>query len=532
MIYLLTNGNMQLKVHHYTYLTEQLRVVLNAFCDRVEQTPGHFCINREGGEISCVPINDYEELYCLKIFVNEDPRYEKDYKDVIPGVHETCLLWDKNLNPGSGFIWNVYNDYRYKEHNFLFVGSFLGDSFAISHRYEVKHFFPSKYIHERYTDNRLVKVGNDIYIHDTCMSYLALVTVDQQNHEIDINFSSDQTDKFNTNLALVPSQKSNYYRKYIEDQESQKPTTSSDADKNLTLLEYNQDLRLSLVLHWFQKGHVTGLLLHEDKWEHFNLVPMLKDQLPTTDWHPTLPNFSLSTQALDLHAGYRRPDLYEWEKLGRGHVKIRTPDHKYLPGSRIHKFERETKELFYRLFGEKYREYQGRNWGNMDELCYGYMYLSYFYIFRKRKDGTFSMHISDAFLPIDVRAESKDQYKFTLLESMGMFKKTIAGREYVCLTYGEGEYYVSIQTHLEGEILQACKHDVSHFNGKEFDYHLSLFGEQVGSTPVLETLTPPLEQSAKKSKLSLFVMIGVLVLIGIVILAIAFWKWKSDETSF
>jgi hypothetical protein len=86
--------------------------------------------------------------------------------------------------------------------------------------------------------------------------------------------------------------------------------------------------------------------------------------------------------------------------------------------------------------------------GFIDCKIGGYSYLSYFIMYNKRLK---KFYISDFFFTVDI----KDNYHFSLIFSIGIFK--IKDKIYV--TSGEGDYYSSVLTFNEDDIIKYCRHD-------------------------------------------------------------------------
>jgi len=480
---------MDLHIHHYSYFTDEIhRKVLSKWCQTYKRT-NHFCVGPEGYNLASVSLNDEMELYCVTVYVNMERDNPRD-PVVEPGSSSRLCtnLETHGVTPGKNFFWNDWEDLSFIELSVLFVGSYDGKRLNVDEKFPPYIYDVPEPINFRQKENRLVNLNGNIYIHDTCFSSLVHVNVDWAKQRIE--------------LELKPLQKSPlsvYYNKYIEAHEKER--TYWKIDKNMTLLEYDGSAQTLLLLRWFKGNVLEGLVLGPKEYGYKDLITMQGDVLPTTQHDKWLPPFSFGTPLLTM-GNY---------KIGVGHVKIRTPTNHYHPSSKVYQFERMVSQQFPQLFGTRYRHYLGR----IKEECFGYIYGAYFYCIFKA-NGRYHMKFSDVWLPVDLRTETAHQYKFSLLFAQGIFKKIIVGKELICVSGGEGDWYNTIMTFDPSNVLHACRHDLENFLAQDIDFQLLL--RKRGKTYASRELTSPkYEHFSKLPKLTPKRVLIVLAVIALLV---------------
>jgi predicted GH43/DUF377 family glycosyl hydrolase len=83
----------------------------------------------------------------------------------------------------------------------------------------------------------------------------------------------------------------------------------------------------------------------------------------------------------------------------------------------------------------------------------------------KYNDGTYKLFVSDSYL----FTTKKRKYSFDICFPMGLFTTK---NDSIVLTYGYGDYYNCLVELEEKKIIQLIRHDVEHFNEKEYEYSI------------------------------------------------------------
>jgi hypothetical protein len=135
-------------------------------------------------------------------------------------------------------------------------------------------------------------------------------------------------------------------------------------------------------------------------------------------------------------------------------------------------------------YGDKYKLHMG---STKPPNCMGYIYLMYFYKLIHNGEDDYDMFISDSYLPLDLRDETKDDYKFSLVFPMGIVKHNINGMDILKVSCGEGDYNSIILDFDYKKVIESIKYDIKTFDITTYEYYLLLYKNSLSIQTTLRT---------------------------------------------
>lgn len=286
-------------------------------------------------------------------------------------------------------------------------------------------------------DTRLTKIGEKIFAYNSKSSkertYFA--------YEIDIN--NDQFDLINPIVNPGP------------------------IGNNWALVTLDNKENSFVHLDWFTKEGVSFKKVSQSNREEGVLTyrdadyPILGD--PTTMGpagynSEIMPHFSFGSNHIEKD-GYL---------VGVGHLKIRIDEEPYRLDSKIDNFRKQLAEDFRAKFGPNYFPHHATYGFNTTKQ---FIYQLYFYKAKfDDQNNLIEMHISDGFLPINIKQEAESKHIFSLIFPMGVAMRN----DELLVSCGYGDFYSVLLTFNIEEVLNLCRHDISFLDLEKFRYHIMM----------------------------------------------------------
>lgn len=314
---------------------------------------------------------------------------------------------------GTNFIWGEWHNKNNVDATVFFSADFDSESCTLNNVSDVK------YIHniQVNSDNSPYRISlADIRlanVNNKLYMYDSMVTLIK---ELDINKEPlDQCGYYNNNICKV-----DYYKKY---------------DKNWALID--ESAAVFTFLHWFESDgvYVVDIDKTSNKCTKRRMVTFAEDPIPALG-NQYLPMFSFTTPAIQTKHGL----------LSVGHIKILTT-YKYDTNSKIHN----ARQMIRKKMSAHGNYIEHRS----------YIYLAYFILMVNNK-----MFISDAFIPLTI---TPDNYVFSIIFPMSLI---LIDESHLLLVGGYGDWCNIMIKFKQSAVINACIHDVEHFNAGLFDYHI------------------------------------------------------------
>lgn len=420
-------------------------------------------------------------LVCFRIIssttYNTNEHKKKETRKFKPGNNSKCLNI-KKYDEGENYWWNHWGSLVNGE-----GALFLGDIYFHLYDYSNKTFLLLKpkdkfgkvidVLNNTCGDFRLTKIDNKIYLHDSCLKYIAVV---------ELIFSDG-------NNAIIIDEKIRSY-KYKENTKNVQllDFTSINGDHDFRYLDWFDRIGLKISDHKYNSvyikydkykidgngSHIPGTLSKpknmEENLDAYNKqLDKIKKEFDNIENdkaffgtnYGIIPLFSFSTPVI----------RYENMIIGVGHTKIHSDDvrYKYATGSHINKFRHNLHNEMRTYFGNNYIRHFGTNYA---PYCNGYIYMMYFYLLDDKMN---TMKLSNSFLPIildDTRQlmdKYDNYYKFSLIFPSGIAR---LGDDKIIITAGEGDYYPVELEFTINDVIKLCNHDIRNMDMKNYEYKI------------------------------------------------------------
>ena len=428
-----------------------------------------------------IQIDEYNYLYLIRV------GYNVNKGSIIPGNSTEC---DPKIsdNDDEYFWWNnwglpmtsltqgtLFINYNIKENLFKEINIKINGGNKLLEQFNIKTKFLESFKYS--TDIRICEINGKIYIYTSTLDTFIECEYNIITNTILFlnitNFMSDGQNFAPFNIITIDTIPNLLYLDWFYGDHvlirQVKLYTHVNASINSSI--HVKDIKINFKISGFY-GEGS-----------YKLTPDKEETIAKTKYgsfYGITPGFSFTTPHIKIEENGKQC----W--IGVGHSKIKNPAERYpyIEGSKIEQFRTNLHDQMFAKYGDKYKLHMG---STKPPNCMGYIYLMYFYKLIHNGEDDYDMFISDSYLPLDLRDETKDDYKFSLVFPMGIVKHNINGIDILKISCGEGDYNSIILDFDYKKVMESIKYDVKTFDITTYEYYLLAYKNGLSIQTTLRT---------------------------------------------
>jgi hypothetical protein len=463
--------------YNYLKITDNLTAIKDSLIDYILQKKKSYRFFNT----SMIQIDEYSYL-CLIRF-----GYNFDKGSIIPGNSTEC---DPKIsdNDDEYFWWNnwglpmtsltqgtLFINYNIKENLFKEINIKINGENKLLEQFNIKNKFLESFKYS--TDIRICEINGKIYIYTSTLDTFIECEYNIITNTILFlnitNFMSDGQNFAPFNIITIGTIPHLLYLDWFYDDHvlirQVKQYTPVGVPINLSI--HVKDIKIKLKTSGFY-GEGS-----------YKLTPDKEETIAKAKYgsfYGITPGFSFTTPHIKIEENGKQC----W--IGVGHTKIRNPAirYPYIEGSKIEQFRTNLHDQMFAKYGDKYKLHMG---STKPPNCMGYIYLMYFYKLIHNGEDDYDMFISDSYLPLDLRDETKDDYKFSLVFPMGIIKQHMNGIDIFKVSCGEGDYNSIILDFDYKKVMESIKYDIKTFDITTYEYYLLAYKNGLSIQTTLRT---------------------------------------------
>lgn len=411
---------------------------------------------------SMIKLENDDYLYAVRVIRPLD-----DTIEVIPGNMLNCK---QNYDLGLNYWWNQWDPHKFVSYTTFFVGSIqlkikIHPQNKPTAYYNIRELVKNEYFLQL-EDVRITKIRGYYYMYSSNTKLICELTI----HDNNIVFKQLHSVLSPVNIQGINQVIIDIY-------------TYQEIYDNLNIpLKGKKTIDVTRVVYidWFKRNYLSifatdiidknmfGRYGTTVKYDDYSITYINKiDGEGSYDNGEDIEYFGINygvSPMLSFGCPCIQIDDYY---LGVGHLKIHSDPKRfpYVKGSNIQNFRKYLYQDYKDYFGSRYIRHLGS--GPPPNNCIGYIYMLYFYIlsFPVGDNNEATMHISDAYLPLNI---DDKHYKFSLFYPMGIVKDN----DKILISCGEGDYYSVICKFDFNNILNMCKYNVRTIDFSDYNYYI------------------------------------------------------------